>query len=287
MTKLKTGKSRPAARSRPRPAGAPSLRGAGRDVAHVAVLDRATALLLALARFSHPASLNDAAAAANLSKATAFRILSTLSEHGLVEQEAATASYRLGIVPLRLATSVLESIPVHPVARPLMRSVCDMLNETVVLSVQDGDFRVNVDAAVCTNAIGSSRRIGEPRPLHAGAASRVLLAAMSDAEIEAYLKRQRLSGKTTGSPAYLEGLWKDVRKARRTGLVSSAAETSPAAQAIATAVLGPDGRALAALHVAIPQGRFSPRVEERCGTALLRAAAEISRTMAASQARRA
>ena len=249
-------------------------RGSERETGHVAVLDRAVSLLAALSQRPGPATLNEVAQQAGLSKATAFRILATLNEHGLVEQDAATASYRLGIAPLRLAAAVLDGIPLHAVARPVMRGVCDMLNETVVLSVRDGDFRVNIDAVECTNAIGSSRRIGEPRPLHAGAASRVLLAAMPDEAIEAYLRRQRLAGNGKGGPAYIEELWADIAKARRTGLVSIAAEASLESHALATVVRGPAGEAVAALHVAIPRGRLSPQVEARCGQALLRAAAE-------------
>lgn len=256
-----------------------TTRNGGRDIARIAVLDRATALLVALSRFTRPATLNEVAQQANLSKATAFRILSTLSEQGFVEQDASTASYRLGIAPLHMAMSVLDSIDVHAKARPVMRAITEMLNETVVLSVRDGDFRVNIDAVECTNAIGSSRRIGEPRPLHSGAASRVHLAMMSDAEIEVYLKRHRPSGKGEAGPAYLDNLWKDIRKARRSGLVSMPADFSPESMAVATIVYDPAGAPIAALHVAIPRGRFSPRVEQRCGQALLRAAAEITREL--------
>ncbi len=246
----------------------------------MAVLDRAAALLVGLAQLPRPASLNEAAHQAGLSKATAFRILATLAEQGLVEQDAATASYRLGIAPLKMATAVLDSIAVAATARPVMRAISEMFNETVVLSVRDGDNRVNIDAVECTNAIGSSRRIGEPRPLHAGAPSRILFASLSDEDIEAYIKRHRLATKRgNGGPAYVEMLWKDVRKARRTGLASMQAEISPESHAVATVIRDAKGAAVAGLHVAIPRGRLSPRIEARCGQALLRAAAEISRAL--------
>ena len=250
---------------------------------HIAVLDRATALLAALALSPTPATLNEAAKQAGLSKATAFRILATMTEHGLVEQDEATSSYRLGIAPLRLGMAVLDGIPMHRVARPVMRAVCDMLNETVVLSVRNGDLRVNIDAVECTNAIGSSRRIGEPRPLHVGPASRVMLAAMSDAQIQAYLKRHQLTKNGSSHTAYRAALWKDVRRVRRTGLASMDAEASPEAQAIATAIRAPGGSAIAAIYVAIPRGRFSRRVEARCGQALRRAAGQIEKALAAAE----
>lgn len=262
-------------------------RGGGRQSGRIAVLDRAAALMVGLAQLPRPASLNEAAREAALSKATAFRILATLAELDIVEQDPATACYRLGIVPLRMATAVLDGIEVDAAARPVMRGVSELLNETVVLSVRDGDFRVNIDAIECTNAIGSSRRIGEPRPLHAGAPSRVLLAAMRDEEIEAYIRRSRLDarGKSAG-PRYVEALWKDIRKARRTGLASMPAETAPESHAVATLIRSAGGVAVAAMHVAIPRGRMSARVEARCGQALLRAAAEVSRSLAAGTAAR-
>lgn len=263
----------------------PARSGRRREGGRVAVLDRATGLMTALAELPSPATLNEVALRAGLSKATAFRILATLTEQGLVEQDPTTSSYRLGIAPLHIANAVLDRIPVHLAARHAMRSLCDTLNETIVLSVRDGDFRVNIDAAVCTNAIGSSRRIGEPRPLHAGAPSRVLMAALSDAEIEAYLKRHRLAARG-GGPAYVEELWKDIRKARRTGLASLPAEASPEMHAVATVIRGKGGEAVAALHVAVPRGRHTPRGEARCGQALLRAAAEISHELAAGDATR-
>lgn len=275
MTRTSTRSSRPARR----PPTAAVVRSGRRAADRIAVLDRATALLVALAQLGRPATLNEAAQHAGLSKATAFRILATLIEQGLVEQDTDNASYRLGIAPLRLATAVLDGIDVHAKARPVMRTVSEMLNETVVLSVRDGDYRVNVDAVECTNAIGSSRRIGEPRPLHAGAAGRILLAAMSDEEIDAYLKRHRLSTKGQVSPGYIDDLRKDIRKARRTGLVSLPAEVAKESHAIATVIRGADGAAVAALYIAIPHGRYSTRLEARCGQALLRAAGDITRAM--------
>ena len=257
---------------------------ARRDAGRVAVLDRATALLVALSQMGRPATLNEAAQHAGLSKATAFRILSTLVEQGFIEQDVAHASYRLGIAPLHMAMSVLDGIEVHAKARPVMRGVTEMLNETVVLSVRDGDYRINIDAVECTNAISSSRRIGEPRPLHSGAPSRMLLASMADEEIEAYLKRHRPGLRSTG-PGYIDELWKDIRKARRTGLAAAPAEFSPESMAVATILNNAAGKPVAALHVAVPRGRFSSRVEARCGQALLRAAAEISRQLQSSEKR--
>jgi IclR family acetate operon transcriptional repressor len=246
----------------------------------IAVLDRAASLLFGLAQSTQPTTLNEAARLSGLSKATAFRILSTLTEEGFVVQDAATSSYRLGVMPLRLATSVLDSFPFQTVARQAMRAVCDELNETTVLSVIDGDSRVSIDAVECSNAIGSSRRIGEPRPLHVGAAGRTLLSALPDEEVAAYMERAIKAG--TMSRAAKTRVWEEVRRTRRTGFASSAAEISPAVHAVATGIKGPDGSTLASLHVSIPSGRLTPRIEDKCRRLLARAARDIARGISAS-----
>jgi DNA-binding IclR family transcriptional regulator len=235
--------------------------------------------MFGLAQSGQPISLNEAARLSGLSKATAFRILSTLTDEGFVVQDAATSSYRLGVMPLRLATSVLDSFPFHPVARQVMRSVCDELNETTVLSVIDGDNRVSIDAVECSNAIGSSRRIGEPRPLHVGAAGRALLASLADQEVAAYIERATQAGSLSRSAR--TRVWEEVRRIRKTGFSSSSAEISPAVHAVATGIKGKDGTTVASLHVSIPLGRFSPRIEAKCRRVLAHAVREISREIGA------
>lgn len=257
-----------------------------RKVAQIAVLDRAARLLLALGHSAETTTLNDAARRSGLSKATAFRILATLMGEGFVLQDAATSSYRLGVAPLKLATSVLDGFAVHAAARQVMRAVCDELNETVVLSVEDGDTRVNIHAVECTNAIGSSHRIGEPRPLYASAASRILLAAKPDDWINSYLKRVKASQPSAFKLIDLKALWRDIRRVRQTGFASTAGEISPQAHAFAAAIKDGDGRTIAALHVAIPKGRFTRRIEARCGEVLQRAVASITGGLTATHVKR-
>ncbi len=247
----------------------------------IAALDRAVTLLLAVADTLQPTALNQAAQRTGLSKATAFRILSTLAAEGLVSQDEASGSYRLGVVPLRLATALLDSVPVRGAARQQMRALSEELNETVVLSVREGDTRVNIDAVECSNAISTARRFGEPRPLHMGAASRVLLSGMDEAEIDAYLDRLEASSGRGGSGVERKRLRSALAEIRKQGVTSTTAEFSSEAHAVAAPIKGPDGRrAIAALHVAIPHTRFTHAIESKCKRALKRAVAEIERSMA-------
>src|ERR1700724_4103009 len=70
-------------------------------------LDRALEILKLLG--SEPEMrVTDLARRLEVHKSTAFRLLSTLQEHGLVEQNPSTEKYRLGYGLVRLAGSVVS-----------------------------------------------------------------------------------------------------------------------------------------------------------------------------------
>ena len=72
-------------------------------------LDRALEILRLLG--SEPEMrVTDLARRLEVHKSTVFRLLSTLQEHGLVEQNPATEKYRLGYGLVRLASSVVGEI---------------------------------------------------------------------------------------------------------------------------------------------------------------------------------
>ena len=70
----------------------------------IQVIDRLTALLVAIARHRDPVSLKVLAADTGLHPSTAFRILAAATENGLVAREG--SNYRLGIRLLMCAVAL-------------------------------------------------------------------------------------------------------------------------------------------------------------------------------------
>ena len=262
--------------ARREPAGEPRI-----DQSSIEAVDRAGRILFALAASPRESSLPEIANRAGLSKPTAFRILATLVAEGLASQNRETASYRLGVLPLGLASSVLQSIPAQAAARTIMTSIRDKVNETVVLSVRDHDFRVNVESVEAINTISQSQQIGVPIPLYAGATSRVFLAAMEPQELAAYLDRtplQSFSETTIIERARLEG---EVERVRKQGFALSTAEFTIGSIAVARIIRNREGQPVAAMHVSIPRSRASEDLIERCAAALKAGVETLERAIAA------
>jgi DNA-binding IclR family transcriptional regulator len=72
-----------------------------------------------------------------ISKSHAQRLLSSLAGLGLLERQAGTGRYRVGVRSLALAAVMLESSPLISGALPIMRSLQERLDVDVTLAVWD------------------------------------------------------------------------------------------------------------------------------------------------------
>ena len=84
---------------------------------------RAVAILDALADAGEVGT-NELARQTGLPASTVSRQLGTLAATGLVEHDAETGRYRLGIRVVRLANAVLARLDVRQVARPHLEVLC-------------------------------------------------------------------------------------------------------------------------------------------------------------------
>src|SRR2546430_15149012 len=71
----------------------------------IQAVDRAAALLKAVARSRHPLTVGELAAATGLNRSTAWRLLATLDQHGLVERDPVTQRYSVGYAIVQLAAA--------------------------------------------------------------------------------------------------------------------------------------------------------------------------------------
>src|SRR5436309_9043082 len=107
-------------------------------------LDRALEILRLLG--SEPEMrVTDLARRLEVHKSTVFRLLATLQEHGLVEQNPSTERYRLGYGLVRLAGSVVAELDLARTARPVLEELAARTGETVNLALLQGDQVVDID----------------------------------------------------------------------------------------------------------------------------------------------
>jgi IclR family transcriptional regulator, KDG regulon repressor len=235
----------------------------------IEVLTRAINVLSAFGHAHPQLSLSEIVTVVRLPKTTVFRLLSSLVERDLCEFDPQSGKYSLGFELVRLADIRRRQTNVHDVAIPVMRDIRNEVNETVILSVRSGDFRVHIDFVEGLHPMRRMADLGVRAPLYAGAASKVLLAGMEDDDIESYLARTELAPlqKTTITDKTV--LWREIRTIRKRGYAESKGEIFTGGGALAAPLKDFSGKTVAVMDILTPENRYTPRHRERCIALLL------------------
>ena len=138
-------------------------------------VDRALRILEILAR-SGESGVTEIAAALEVHKSTAFRLVATLEQHGLVEQVEGRGKYRLGVGLLRLAGATSARLDVVQEARPLCKQLAAATGETVNLATLSGHSALYLDQVAGPSALQPHNWVGQHIPLHATSNGKVLMA---------------------------------------------------------------------------------------------------------------
>lgn len=210
--------------------------------------------------------------AVGLPVSTTYRIVRALESRGLLRQ-AASGRFRLGVAAITLGHRAASAFDLSAALRPELETLAVEVSETATLSVFDR-YRL---AALCIDRIEASQplrlslEVGALVPLHAGAASKALLAFLGEEVLETVLAGPlaRLAPGTITDPGALR---EEIERIRERGWSYSREETNEGAWGVAAPVLSGDGAALAVLGVAAPIVRYSPEAADRAAAVVLAAA---------------
>lgn len=177
----------------------------------IQVLDRAVSLLDALSHYPEPVPLKFLTADTGLHASTAFRILQALAAHGFVERTG-SGSYVLGTRLLQLGHRVRAGTDVRRAARAVMEWLRDEVEESVNLTLREGDEVVYVERVTPARSIRVEQVIGSRAPLHVTAVGKLMLGEMDDAALAAYAGRTGLERYTRNTLTDLARLRTEVRR---------------------------------------------------------------------------
>jgi IclR family acetate operon transcriptional repressor len=217
-------------------------------------------------------------------KATAFRLVSTLAQAGLLERQPGTDHYRPGFGLVRLATTALADLDVVRRARPVLEALADRTQETVNLGVLEGLEVVNVDQVAGSHAVLNVNWVGKRTPLHCTSNGKVLLAHLPEDHWDLVMTGplERRTPRTVTDP---ETLRRQLLQARSRGYAYTVEELEEGLNAVAAPVRGPGGEVTAAVSVAGPAYRVTPERVPELARAVVDAGAEISRRMGYTERR--
>lgn len=200
-------------------------------------------------------TLSDVARIVSLPRATVRRCLLTLQSLGYVESRG--RFFGLSPQVLTLAQAYLSSSPLPRVAQSALERVSEALGESCSLSILHRDEVIYI-ARSTRKRIGSLHRdVGSHLPAHCTSMGRVLLAALSEADLNAYFAEARLEKFTRNTVTEKEELKAILDKVRRQGYCIVEQELEPDLRSLAIPIHNASGRVVAAINVGAQASRTS------------------------------
>jgi DNA-binding IclR family transcriptional regulator len=221
-------------------------------------LDRGLRILDLLAVRGPELGVTELAQRLGVHKSTASRLLATLREHDLVDQNPQTEKFRLAHGLVRLARAVAGEMDLVRLARPLLQELAEVTRETVNLAVPDGDTIVHIDQITPPQQVVNVNWVGKHVPLHCTSNGKVLLASMS-AKDRARILRRALQRYTPRTIVDSKLLARQLERVREEGYAFTLGELEVGLNAVAAPVRHPDGRAVAVVSVSGPSYRVTPQ----------------------------
>jgi DNA-binding IclR family transcriptional regulator len=211
-------------------------------------------------------------------KATASRLAATLARRGLIERDPVSDRYRLGFGLIRLAGAAMAGLDLVSSARPVLEELAEQTHETVTLGVLSGDEVVSIDQVTGTRSIVSVSWVGKRTSLHTTSTGKVLLAGMSEVDLERRLAKglERATPRTVTDP---EELKVQLAEVRRRGWAQTLEELEEGLNAVAAPVRKADGEVVGALSVSGPAFRMRPMDLPRLARLTALAAEQVSRRL--------
>ena len=238
---------------------------------HVAAVERAFAVLDALADGAGELGTNEIARRTGINASTVSRLLATLVGSGVVEHVPEGGKYRLGLRLVQLGNAVLRRLDLREVARPHLRALVEATGETATLSLPGEREAVTVDFAQSGSTTQSIARLGRPSVAHATATGKVML-AFGGAEPPP----GQLRAYTPWTITDRRALATEIQQVRVRGHARALAEREEDLHAVAAPVWGPHDELVAILGVQGPASRFHGEAMEAALEPLLERARLVS-----------
>ena len=175
-------------------------------------LERGLAVIRAFGADDPELTLSDVARRTGLTRAAARRFLLTLTDLGYVR----TDGKQFALTPrvLDLGYAFLSSLTLPEVAEPHLERLAAELRESSSVSVLDGDEIVYVARVPTSRIMRVSINVGTRFPAYATSMGRVLLAALPEPELTAYLDRAVIEPLTARAIDNAEDLEEELARVR-------------------------------------------------------------------------
>jgi IclR family transcriptional regulator, pca regulon regulatory protein len=221
--------------------------------------------------------VSDLASAAGLPMPTVYRAVMTLAAEGYLDQ-LPDGGYRPGVRTLTLGTAALRSLDLVEIATPKLQQLAGRSGETVNLAVLSGDRVLYLVRLRNSDLVTANIQVGSTLPAVHTSIGKLLLSYLDEADLTARITDASFSANSgPNAKLSLAELRGELRTVRDQGWAMQDEELAYGLRSVAAPIIGPDGRVLAGVNLAVQARDWSSqRIVRELRPAVRATCAEIS-----------
>ncbi|MDQ0095033.1 IclR family transcriptional regulator [Paeniglutamicibacter psychrophenolicus] len=218
-----------------------------------------------------------------LHKSSISRILATLELERIVQRDAETRKYSLGLGLIAVSGPLLANLDVRRVSFPFLEELALETGETAVLTIWDGLESISVEQIPSIHQVKHTSAMGSRYNTALSASVQVFLAHEEEKRVVDMLESGAVvlpRNTAAARAAYL----KRLRTVRKRGYAANHGESSSEEVGVAAPIFDHRGTVVACALVAAPYYRVSTEKLGDLGAACVRAARHVGTRLGASPA---
>lgn len=192
----------------------------------------------------------------DISTSTVHRLLSTLADEGVLDQDVENGRYRLGLSVFDMAASMPKHRTLHEAVLVSMTELRSRTGETVQVGVLDGREVVYVERLDSPNTLRVFTEVGRRNSAHRTSTGKLLIAHLSARRRQRLLHGWVLEKRTPYTITDLVTLREELTAIRSRGYAENRQESELGIVSVAAPIRDSAGQVVAALSLAGPSERM-------------------------------
>ncbi len=223
-------------------------------------------------------TLDDICQALNLPKTSAYDIVTTLAEMGMVNVDRGQRQrYTIGLTAYRIGINYTNNLDFISVIEPELKAFAKEVGKTVFFGVRSDHEVVYICKSEPENPIITTATVGTKNPMYCTSLGKAILAYSDEESRQQVLNRIRFQPKTERTIRDRESLLAELEKVRERGFALDAREMEEHMECVGAPVFGSDGSVMGAISVS---SLYKPTEDyERLGKLVAKKSAEVSKLL--------
>lgn len=237
---------------------------------------RTVEILKLISRSPEGATLDDLCASLNLPKTSAYDIVTTLAEMGMVNvTRGQKQSYTIGLMAYRIGINYTNNLDFLGTIEPVLKAFSKEVGKTVFFGIPSDHHVVYISKFEPENPIITTATVGSKNPMYCTSLGKVILAYSDEETREQVINRIKFVKHTGRTILNREQLLKELEAVRERGYAFDAREMEEHMQCVGAPVFDRDGSVLGAVSVS---SLYKPAEDyEALGKLVSEKAMEVSR----------